>query len=415
MDQKAKSSLMTEVAQVPSSDERDRGQAKLPALTGLRAVAALWVLALHFGEGVSAPWPRAVRNVLSSGFIGVDLFFVLSGFILAWNYLREDGTLRVSRSEFWRARAARILPVYYISLGLALPMFLLMQFRNGVTPSALRSAIVTGLTSLTLTQSWVSPFSYLWNNPGWSLSVEVFFYLAFPWLVAWVTRWPLAKLLRAVAGLYFVTIAAAYLFVALHSHPPTWKWEPAIDYCIWISWLGCNPLVHAHEFLMGLAACLWLRDEQRGSRPEWMRGPAAVSVAVFGLAVLAAFRGPIPFMPALAGIHSPLFALLIYGLAKQRGTLARILSTPAFVFLGEISYSLYLTHLSVWLYMEGFNREHFFLRQDSMLNFSFCLALSLVLAAAVYKGIEEPYRRVLRSYFKNRVTAFSSNLRRQTA
>ncbi len=382
-----------------------RVQTKLPALTGLRAIAALWVLVLHFGEAASASWPSAVRSVLSTGFVGVDLFFVLSGFILAWNYLRDDGTLLVSKSEFWRARAARILPVYYVSLAISLPMFLLMQFHDGATPAAIRSAIVTALTSLTLTQSWVSPFSYLWNNPGWSLSVELFFYLAFPWVAGWIARWPLARLVRWVGGLYVVTIAAAYLFVALHSHPPTWKWEPAIDYCIWISWLGCNPLVHAHEFLMGIAACLWLREEQRGRRPELMSGPAAAGVAIVALAVLAAFRGPIPFMPALVGIYSPLFALLIYGLAKQRGTLARILSTPSFVFLGEISYSLYLIHVTVWLNMEGFNREHSFLRQGSMLNFLFCLALSLGLAAAFYKGIEEPYRRVIRNRFQKPTAA----------
>jgi peptidoglycan/LPS O-acetylase OafA/YrhL len=374
-------------------------QTKIPALTGLRAIAALWVLFLHFGEGVSASWPPAVRSVLSTGFIGVDLFFVLSGFILAWTYLRGDGTLSVSRSEFWTARAARILPVYYVSLAISLPMFLGMQFHDGVTPTSIRGAIVTGITSITLTQSWVSPYSYLWNNPGWSLSVELFFYLAFPWVIVRVARWPTAKLVRLVAGLYFVTIAAAYLFVALHSHPSTWKWEPAIDFCMWISWLGCNPLVHAHEFLMGIAVCLWLREEQKGERKEWMRGPTAVGLAALGLLSLAAFRGPIPFMPALVGIHSPLFALLIYGLAKQRGWIARLLSTPAFVFLGEISYSLYLTHLTVWLNMDGFNREHFFLRQSSMLNFLFCLTLSLVLAAALYKGIEEPYRRAFRNRY----------------
>ncbi len=232
--------------------------------------------------------------------------------------------------------------------------------------------------------------------------MEVFFYLGFPWVVGRVAQWPAAKMVRAVAGIYLVTIVAAYLFVALHSHPPTWKWEPAIDYCIWISWLGCNPLVHAHEFLLGIAVCLWLREEQAGRRPEWMRGPVAVGIAATALAILAAFRGPIPFMPALAGIHSPLFGLLIYGLAKQRGIVARVLSTKAFVFLGEISYSLYLTHLTVWLNMEGFNREHTFLRQDSLLNFALCLVLSLALAAALYKGIEEPYRRVLRTRFASR-------------
>jgi peptidoglycan/LPS O-acetylase OafA/YrhL len=74
-----------------------------------------------------------------------------------------------------------------------------------------------------------------------------------------------------------------------------------------------------------------------------------------------------------------------------------------------------LTHVTVWFYVDGFNREHSFLQPGSMLNFSFCLALSLGLAAVLYKGIEEPYRRVLRGYFGNRVAALSSSARRQAA
>jgi len=172
---------------------------RLPALTGLRAIAAFWVLMLHYGDAVTSGWPRALRHLFSSGFIGVDLFFVLSGFILSWNYLSDDrslpegrrltegSSLTVTPKEFWRARAARILPVYYVSLALALPVFLLMQFQSGITPVAIRSAIVTAATTLTLTQAWVSPFSYLWNNPGWSLSVEVFLYLSFPYVARWLT------------------------------------------------------------------------------------------------------------------------------------------------------------------------------------------------------------------------------------
>jgi len=183
---------------------------------------------LHYGDAVTSGWPRAFRNLFSSGFIGVDLFFVLSGFILSWNYLSddrslpegggvpEDRSLSVTRKEFWRARAARILPVYYVSLALSLPVFLLMQFQAGVTPAAIRSAIVTAATTLTLTQSWVSPFSYLWNNPGWSLSVEVFLYLSFPLVARWLVRKPLKLVLRGAAATYGITIAAALFFAAFH-------------------------------------------------------------------------------------------------------------------------------------------------------------------------------------------------------
>jgi len=351
---------------------------------------------LHYGEGITAHWPQPLRNILSSGFIGVDLFFVLSGFILSWNYLSDDRRLTVSSADFWRARAARVLPLYYVSLALALPVFLLMQFQKGITSDAIRSAIVTAVTTLTLTQSWVSPFSFLWNNPGWSLSVEVFLYLAFPYLAMWFARNPVSKILKVAGGFYAVTAVGGLLFAALHSHPSAWKWDPVPDYCIWISWIGCNPVVHFHELLMGSAACIWLREEQTGNSPERIAGPRAVWIAISLVLALLIFKGRMPFMAALVGIYSPLFAMLIYGLAKQRGLVARVLSTRAFVFLGEISFALYLTHLVVWWNMEGFNLEHTYLKQDSMANFLVCVTISLALATLLYKGIEVPYRRTLR-------------------
>lgn len=369
---------------------------RIPALTGLRAIAAFWVLMLHYGEAVTLGWPHVFRRIFSSGFIGVDLFFVLSGFILSWNYLGEDRSLTVSRGEFWRARAARILPVYYISLALALPVFLLMQFQNGITPEAIRSAIVTSVTTLTLTQSWVSPFSYLWNNPGWSLSVEVFLYLSFPYVARWLARKPLGRVIRSVAILYGATIASALLFTAFHPHPFVWKWETDSNFCIWVSWLGCNPVVHFHELLMGSVAFLWLREEQTGIRNEFLDGPKAVLLSSIALVALLAWRGPMPFMAALVGVYSPLFALLIYGLAKQRGLVANILSTRAFVFLGEISFAFYLIHLVVWWNVEGHNMEHPYIKQGSALNFFVCLGLSLAISALLYKRIEIPYRKTLR-------------------
>jgi peptidoglycan/LPS O-acetylase OafA/YrhL len=79
---------------------------------------------------------------------------------------------------------------------------------------------------------------------------------------------------------------------------------------------------------------------------------------------------------------------------------ARILSTPAFVFLGEISFALYLVHLTVWSMMGGFNLEHSYIKQDSALNFLVCVILSLAIATILYKFIEVPYRKTLRKHWK---------------
>ncbi len=377
-------------------DVRSPSISRVPALTGLRAIAAFWVLMLHYGEAVTLGWPPVLRRLFSSGFIGVDLFFVLSGFILSWNYLGEDRRLTVTPGQFWRARAARILPVYYVSLALSLPVFLLMQFGAGINPASIKSAIVTAVTTLTLTQSWVEPFSYLWNNPGWSLSVEVFLYLSFPFAARWIARKPLGSVIRATAILYGATIAAAIVFTALHPHPFVWKWEPEVEFCIWVSWLGCNPVVHFHELLLGAAACMVLREERSGARREFLPGPQAVLFSGAAIIGLLAWRGPMPFMAALAGVYSPLFALLIYGLAKQQGFLARILSTHTFVFLGEISFSFYMIHLIVWTNVDGHLREHPFIKPGSAANFFVCLGLSLILATLLYQFIEVPYRNALR-------------------
>lgn len=366
-------------------------RAKLPALTGLRAIAAFWVLMLHFGDAVTQNWPAPFRRIFAEGFIGVDLFFVLSGFILSWNYLGTGRGLTVTRADFWRARAARILPLYYGSLMLALPLFLLLQFQQGVTPEAVRTAVTTVATTLTLLQSWARPLANPWNNPAWSLSVEVSLYLAFPFLAAWLTKQPLTRALKITALIYAATVAAAFTFVAVHAEPSVWKWEPNQDPSVWIPWLGCNPLVHFHELLLGSVAYLCLRDKK-----AWISGPTAVWTSTAALIILLVWR-PVPFMAALMGIYSPLFALLIYGLAKQEGIVAQILSTKTFVFLGEISFALYLTHLTVWQNMEGFNLEHPYIKQDSALNFLICVILSLAIATIFYKFIEVPYRKSLRA------------------
>jgi peptidoglycan/LPS O-acetylase OafA/YrhL len=121
------------------------------------------------------------------------------------------------------------------------------------------------------------------------------------------------------------------------------------------------------------------------------------------LVALLAWRGPMPFMAALVGVYSPLFTLLIYGLAKQRGLLANLLSTRAFVFLGEISFSLYLTHLVVWWNVEGHNMEHPYIKQGSALNFFVCAGLSLAISTLLYKRIEIPYRKTLRGRWSGKV------------
>ena len=169
------SSTGSDTVDSPASPKR----ISLPALTGIRFFAAIYVVVGH-----ELPWiekrvalPSFARNFLSNGYLAVCLFFLLSGFILAYTY--SGITLsRRKRIEFWEARFARIYPVYLFSLLLALPF----QF-HALT---LKSSVAV----LLMLQAWnpLHPeLSGAWNYPAWSLSVEAFFYLCFPFIQTRIT------------------------------------------------------------------------------------------------------------------------------------------------------------------------------------------------------------------------------------
>src|SRR5512138_2720985 len=140
----------------------------LRQLTFLRFLAAFGVVVYHFGRGApSLSWASSIWNVANSA---VAFFFFLSGFILTSVYAPRG---RVSLGEFFVARAARILPLYLVALAGA-TVFAASSGELRLDELAL---------SLTLLQSWIPGYSQVLNTPGWSLSVEVFFYILFPFVL----------------------------------------------------------------------------------------------------------------------------------------------------------------------------------------------------------------------------------------
>jgi peptidoglycan/LPS O-acetylase OafA/YrhL len=142
--------------ELPGRDPTQK--APLPALTSIRFFAALWVVVFHLqaagfstgGEASNTGW---LHNLLSTGYCGVGLFFVLSGFILTYNYLTLDTHGR-RLQHYWVARAARILPLYFFGLALDSPSVIAGTLKTGVTPANIAWIAGVLLACVLLMQAW---------------------------------------------------------------------------------------------------------------------------------------------------------------------------------------------------------------------------------------------------------------------
>ena len=332
----------------------------MPALTGLRFVLALWVILHHLTgpgqslEPLARALPAAVYALIRGGYLAVTTFFVLSGFVLSRSYAGMDWTRR-SVARYTAGRIARVYPVYLLSLLMVAP-FIAADPAPGKAPLVAAHGL--------LVQGWLGHIPVNWNTPAWSLSCEMFFYLSFPLLAARLEGSGWRKTLGAAA-------AACCLTRVL--------WAVGVSDEI-------KPVIHLSDFLMGIAAsCAFDLLAARRKRPAgaWLYVPGTACAAA-----LIAWPQLLPPGVDLNSALRPLNGLLLIGFALGGGPAARGLSTPVAVYLGKASYAMYILHVPMlWWYLRWWK------------TFSAPLYLGLVIgvSALVYRFIEEPANRYLRS------------------
>jgi peptidoglycan/LPS O-acetylase OafA/YrhL len=303
--------------------------------------------------------PHPVYALVRGGYLAVATFFVLSGFVLAHGYGSGEWP-RERLRRYAVARFARIYPVYAFSLVLLAPFIIADR-----TPGKAALVANYGL----LLQGWTGHPRVGWNTPAWSLSCEVFFYFCFP-LIGWII-----KAISRFRGLIALTLLACVLprlLVALGVHDE-WK-----------------PLIHLADFLMGIAAwalyarlrrCDWIRQ-----RAHWLFLAAGAASAV-----VIAWPGMLPSVVDLNSALRPLNALLVAGLAAGSGIFARILSAPVSVHLGKSSYAMYILHIPLVWWARRWS--------PAFLPGVYLIVVVLV-ASLVYRYLEEPVNRYIRSKAK---------------
>lgn len=331
----------------------------IPSLTGLRTIAALAVLLFHYSQLVDLP--PVIELFARDGHAGVGLFFVLSGFVLAYNYAGWfAGDLVRFRSFLW-ARFARIAPMHLLALLLMTPVGLAtLRLAPHWREYGLRELILSWLSNLVLLHGLIPlQITRVWNVPSWSISDELLFYLAFPLFTYYVldrqTRGrSLAVLAALLYGLEAVALLGATFSVYVVSRGMT-----SGDAAYLLDMVaGTSPFVRIWEFLIGcVAGVLYVTPSSSKLDDLLKRAMAIASVRNWTLAaVLAAVAGLVLFARSsgLAGIaldwlryfllFTPYFAILILALAAGPTFLTPLLSNRLMVRLGDASYSLYIIH-----------------------------------------------------------------------
>jgi peptidoglycan/LPS O-acetylase OafA/YrhL len=332
-----------------------RRVAWLPSLTSLRALAALAVFVFHLQMFGVVELPGA-----DLGSLGVTFFFALSGFVLAWG---SGPTL--DRVGFLVNRVARIYPAHLAALLLVVPGKL------AVGSEALGPEIV--VPNLLLLQGWVPDplVAFGLNGVSWSLSCEMFFYLAFPIVVPLVARW--TTLARVGAAL---AVLAAPVGVALS--------RPA-----WDAYLYYLPVARLGEFLLGVALGLAVREA--AVTVAALRAGLVVTVTVFGTALAAGATSGV-----LRAAAAPLFVLVICAFARRDVAGRRsVLACRPLQYLGEISYGFYLVHQTVIVTLVR-------LEVPAVPALVAATVGSVLLAVALYHGVERPCRRAIIGWWRRR-------------
>lgn len=319
-------------------------------IDGLRALAVIPVVGFH----LEVPWMRA-------GYLGVDLFFVLSGFLITGILLRECRQGRFSYRHFIARRIRRIGPVLIavVAATIGATLALVASYRHQFAGEQAIAALVS-LSNL-----------YYWNRVGdywgptanesvllhcWSLAIEEQFYLFFPWVIRWGHRLAIDRLL-AVVGFATLGSLGVYLFKMQDSPQDAFYWLPC----------------RAWQLLAGAFAAIWLSGYQdKVADLERLKPRIATAIPILGLLfILVAYVISPSTSPDAIRVNDGLFSLgtlnfgpiaVVLGTVlltsfPVRGVTRRLLASRPMTYVGQISYSIYMWHWPILVYASQLHIE----------------------------------------------------------
>lgn len=345
-------------------------------IDGLRAIAVVPVILFHAGF-----------EIFSGGFVGVDVFFVISGYLITTIIINEMDEAKFSLLNFYERRARRILPALFFVVLCCLPFawFLLM-------PSDMKDFSQSLVAVATFSSNIL-----FWRESGyfdtaaelkpllhtWSLAVEEQFYILFPLFL--MAAWRFGK--RAIVW----TLVAAFVISLATAQWGAYNKPAATFYLL---------PTRAWELLIGSFAAFYLQ-KRSVTAPLWVSNALSAAGLIAVLYGVFAFDEATPF-PSVYALAPTVGTVLIILFAMRGTAVHALLSLKAFVGVGLISYSLYLWHQPVFAFWRHYN-----VFEPTHLQMVMLSLLCLPLAYLTYRFVEAPFRRQNRPIKRLQVLSFS--------
>jgi peptidoglycan/LPS O-acetylase OafA/YrhL len=363
---------------------------ELLPITTLRFISALWVFLFHVRMRWPIDLPAPIANIISQGPLGMSIFFILSGFVLTYTYFNKEPSQNYK--SYTIKRFARIYPVYLVISILTLPFLQIAPIpidAIGWIHYLFTYSIVIALNILLLQAWFPSLFNYWIDGGTWSLSVECFFYLLFPYILAVLKKLSIERLKLLLSILYVLAVLPGLVFVT----PLVPKVTFATVYAL--------PIYRLPEFTIGIVlAILFIKDCQKERDAFFPATYKLIACVICLLVYLSIFANAFPQIYVIHNFMAiPLLAAIVYYCASlNKGYLYRMLSHRYLVFLGKISYSFYLVQSIPILFFEHNYRDLVkmmpWLSDRYLLNLIiFCL--TLLGSWVAYRQLEDPLRRTI--------------------
>ncbi|MBK0378080.1 acyltransferase family protein [Mucilaginibacter segetis] len=381
----------------------------IPALTGVRALAAYLVFISHYAYAFDENFPHGVQRFLNEFHIGVTIFFVLSGFLIAFRYFDNFKLTGDWFRQYLKNRVARIYPMYFL---LTLGAFVVYHFTNDQkVTSGFGSPVGLFFMNITFIRGFFDQLKFTGIAQGWSLTVEECFYFSAP-IIFFVAK----KYNKFYIQPVIITLIG-FLLVLIFRNVNWYGFFGNFTFMMLYTFFG-----RCFEFFVGIQLALIIKKKQplvaNGSKGITYLGFFLIFFCVWIMSIL-----PIP-KGEIAGLQNPLgvvtnnyllatsIALFFYGILTETTILKKILSNKFVELLGKSSYIFYLIHLG---YMYDFLHSSFDWLNDYVfdlydkwgvdwnspfqydnLNVLYAFLILNAVSILLFKLIEEPVNHYIR-------------------